>query len=365
MSWRPRLRVLDDLRGIAILLVVVMHAATAVFGTGRPAGDPFWSAFVYAGGSGVTLFFVLSGILVSRPFLRAARDGVSIDLLEYGAQRALRILPLYYLVGLLGMLWTGTLDQTLNVLTFRANNLDVGEYSTVWWSLQTEVQFYLALPLAFLVYRARGARWLFPLLMVLSFAVVLAFIFGRIPMPSTERAVSLTMSFLGRSPAFIAGVLIAYLHERGAIPNLPAHVAWPLLIGGFVLLQLVLQYLLDTWGPLFALRYPAAILLETSAWLFITLVALASGRPLIGRASGLLRYLGRISFSLYLLHIPIQYLLLAECSRLDVQNDHAVLVLILLCSILASHGTYWMIERPILRLKGRLMPNPIVPETVQ
>ncbi|CDF81532.1 hypothetical membrane protein [Pseudomonas knackmussii B13] len=364
MSGGPRLRVLDDLRGIAILLVLVMHAVTAVFGTSRPAGAPFWSAFVYAGGSGVTLFFMLSGILVSRPFLRAARDGASINLLDYGVQRALRILPLYYLVGMLGMLWTGTLEQAFNVLTFRANNLDVGEYSTVWWSLQTEVQFYLILPLAFLVYRAIGGRWLFPLLMIVSFAVVLAFIFGRISMSSAERAVNLTMSFLGRSPAFIAGVLIAYLYERGSVPNLPAPVAWPLLIGGVVLLQMVLQHLLDTWGPLFALRYPPAILLEAVAWSFIALVALASGRPLIGRASGFLRYLGRISFSLYLLHIPIQYVLLSERSRLDLKNDHAVLVLILLCSVLASHVTYWMIERPMLRLKNRLRPNPIVPEIV-
>ncbi|MCP1648313.1 acyltransferase family protein [Pseudomonas nitroreducens] len=362
MTGAGRLRVLDDLRGVAITLVVVMHATTAVFGTSRPAGDPFWSSFVFAGGSGVTLFFMLSGFLVGRPFLRAAREGVSVNLVDYGVQRALRILPLYYLVGLIGMLWTGTLNQALNVLTFRAHDLDVGEYSTVWWSLQAEVQFYLALPLLYMVYRSRVGRWLFPLMLVAGVLFFLAFIFGHIPMPSIERAVGLTMSLLGRSPAFVAGMLIAYVYERNAIPRLPALVAWPLLAAAVWLLQCVLQHLLKTWGPFFALHYPPAILLESGAWALILLIALASGRPLLGRASVVLRYLGRISFSLYLLHVPIQYVLLAERERFAPVDDSIFFLLIVMFAILASQLTYSMIERPMLRLKDRLRSTPIAPE---
>lgn len=360
MNQGARLRTLDELRGIAILLVVAMHLVTAVYGTIRPSNEPFWSAFVYAGGTGVTLFFLLSGILVSRPFIRAARLGVPVSLLDYGVQRALRILPLYYLVGLFGMFWTGTLDQLLHVMTFTANDLDVGEYSTVWWSLQTEVQFYIALPLFYFCYRVGGRS----LLLVLLFAacgVFLAFILRQLPTQSIEQALGLTLSLLGRLPAFLAGVAIAYLYERGALPSLSLRVAAPLLIVAVVLLQLVLQHLLDGWGPLFALHFPASILLETAAWSFLALVALAWGRPLLGPASELLRYLGRISFSLYLLHVPAQYLLLANMGGVA-QGDHFVFVLILLCSILVSDVTYRLVERPMLRLKDRLRSNPIAPE---
>jgi peptidoglycan/LPS O-acetylase OafA/YrhL len=355
-----RLRVLDELRGVAILLVVAMHSVTAVYGTARPGTEPFWSAFVYAGGTGVTLFFLLSGILVSRPFIRAARLGVPVSLFDYGVQRALRILPLYYLVAMFGMYWTGTLDQSLNVMAFMANDLDVGEYSTVWWSLQTEVQFYIALPLFYLCYRA-GGRWLLLIMLFAVCGVFLAFILRQLPTHSIEQAVGLTLSLLGRLPAFLAGIAIAYLYERGAVPSLGVRGAAPLLVAAVALLHMVLQHLLAGWGPLFALRFPASILLEAGAWSFLTLVALAWGRPLLGPASELLRYLGRISFSLYLLHIPVQYLLLANRDSVP-QGDNFLFLLILLCSILISDVTYRLVERPMLRLKDRLRSNPIVPE---
>lgn len=357
-----RLRVLDDLRGIAILLVVAMHLADGIFGVERPAGSPIVGTFVYAGGTGVTLFFILSGILVSRPFLRAASRGEPVDGWDYLVQRVLRIVPMFYLVGLFGIAVTGKFDQALNVLTFRAAGTDVAEYSMVWWSLTTEVQFYLVLPLAFMIWRMPGGRWLLPTLLA-AWAVFLGlFVLGYAPSMSLQMALDLELSLFGRAPAFAAGVAIAYLYDRNRLPQLNAGVALPLLAVGVFALHQVLDHLLDHWGRLFVMTYPAAIFVETAAWSWIVLVVLAWGRCLMGIPGTALRYLGRISFSLYLVHQPVLHLWLRQRESLAPLDNWSAFLLVFFCSILVSQATYSLVERPMLRLKDRLRPTPSAPE---
>ena len=68
---------LESLRGIAIALVVMLHADGMVSGLRALAGPrvPLWRAFVLGGWSGVSLFFILSGFLLARPFLAEAFGG--------------------------------------------------------------------------------------------------------------------------------------------------------------------------------------------------------------------------------------------------------------------------------------------------
>ena len=69
-SYSPEL---ESLRGVACLLVFLFHASGTVDSGAQGVGP--LRAFVYAGHTGVTLFFVLSAFLLSRPFLAQARGG--------------------------------------------------------------------------------------------------------------------------------------------------------------------------------------------------------------------------------------------------------------------------------------------------
>lgn len=160
---------LDGLRGIAILLVVWHHAL--IFSRdSRSIGQTLVSHLGLAGWVGVDLFFVLSGFLITRILLRS--QGSRGWLQNFYMRRALRVLPLYYLVilfcfnGLVwwphpGLDWIRQLapDQGwywLHLANFRRMlsvldpaSASVGWFST-YWSLSIEEQFYLGWPMVLL-----------------------------------------------------------------------------------------------------------------------------------------------------------------------------------------------------------------------
>lgn len=168
-SGRNSIAVLDGVRAIAILMVLTFHI-------NRVNGDNLWSQQSYplassistAGGTGVTLFFVLSGFLLFMPYAKALLFKTAWPLARvFYLRRVLRIMPAYY-VSLfliivffhpeylqrnhlqdLGLFLTFFMDSSRS--TFRLLN---GPY----WTLAIEWQFYMILPLialgiAFLVQR--------------------------------------------------------------------------------------------------------------------------------------------------------------------------------------------------------------------
>src|SRR5262245_14576125 len=92
----PELIEIDCLRGLAITLVLATHTLGTVYWLApAPTEVPFWQVFGYAGRTGVTLFFVLSAFLLSRPFLARVHDGRPLGVRRYAIRRVLRIMPLY------------------------------------------------------------------------------------------------------------------------------------------------------------------------------------------------------------------------------------------------------------------------------
>jgi peptidoglycan/LPS O-acetylase OafA/YrhL len=141
---------LDGIRGLAVILVFVFHAFRFT-----PAQTPL-AALLHGIAErcwiGVDLFFVLSGYLITGILLRA-RDEENYYQVFY-ARRALRILPLYYVVMFGWMLavhnWPPIKTQVwfwFNVSNFpTAFNPDLIPYLTHYWSLAIEEQFYLLWP---------------------------------------------------------------------------------------------------------------------------------------------------------------------------------------------------------------------------
>jgi peptidoglycan/LPS O-acetylase OafA/YrhL len=142
---------LDLLRAAAIAMVLLFHYS-AFFA--HPDGMPEWVSF---GWTGVDLFFVLSGYLISSQLLAAqARGGISLK--SYFIKRSFRILPLYWLTLLAYLLMPSwrereSLAPLWKYLTFTQNlYFDAARNGTFShaWSLCIEEQFYLVLPLILL-----------------------------------------------------------------------------------------------------------------------------------------------------------------------------------------------------------------------
>src|SRR5437660_47462 len=155
---RNSIAVLDGVRAIAILMVIVFHI-------NRITGDSLWnqmanplaSSVATAGGTGVTLFFVLSGFLLFMPFAKALLFKTDWPLARvFYMRRVLRIIPAYYvsLFILILLAYPEYLhpDHLKNLLLFLTFFMDSSpatfrQLNGPYWTLATEWQFYMLLPI--------------------------------------------------------------------------------------------------------------------------------------------------------------------------------------------------------------------------
>src|ERR1700744_4339664 len=144
---------LDHLRAIAITYVILFHY--------QFFGHPAWvRAIAGFGWSGVDLFFVLSGFLISGQLFETITKGKQISLSEFFIKRFFRIIPPFLLIIILYTTFPavrewGHLSPLWRYLTFTLHfGLNLREYGTFShaWSLCVEEQFYLILPLIFILF---------------------------------------------------------------------------------------------------------------------------------------------------------------------------------------------------------------------
>src|SRR5579859_1718984 len=102
---RPKLEVINGLRGAAIVAVIWHHLFGLYFKPGSAAAlqpAPMGGFFLSYGWIGVQLFFVLSGFVLYLPYAEGrAKLSSGTEVLVFYRHRAARLLPLYYIVALL------------------------------------------------------------------------------------------------------------------------------------------------------------------------------------------------------------------------------------------------------------------------
>jgi len=177
---------LDGMRGIAVLLVLAFHFAWTFPGDDRAKAVTAvdWIAvhmheLLWSGWTGVDLFFVLSGYLITRGLVAPSKRETGTRLKMFWMRRVLRIFPLYYafvIVGTivalaLGLGWVPGISYWLYMQNYAlAFDDEVLRWTAHFWSLAIEEQFYFVWPLvAVLVSRRR----LIPTILVLVPAVVM------------------------------------------------------------------------------------------------------------------------------------------------------------------------------------------------
>lgn len=306
---------LDGVRGLAVICVVLYHAyRMVVLGDAPPAErdlDPLtWP--INTARFALDAFFVLSGFLIvaSWTSLRRRHDRLAPAVWSYAKKRAARILPAYWvslviLVPLVAphlLRSPGKLGLLASVQQYVVPTLP-SEVNVVYWSLTTEVHFYVLAPL-FAVLLARFGGWK----VVLACTAVT--VWWRITLPF-DLASSFTF---GRMEQFALGAAAGDLiraHDRGDAGRL---VRWLGARGVGVALVVALLALgtfqgavLDGIGHgIFSkLLHPAVAVVMAA--LFVRL--LTRERPALGRVSFLehpgLRLAGLVSYGVYLFHYPV------------------------------------------------------------
>lgn len=342
----------ESLRALAALGVMVGHIYGSAHAYGPTIFSTYWHRLLLGGGFGVYLFFVLSGYLLYWPFAREAFGGhATVNLRRYGLNRALRILPLYYAVlvilqivqndgGTLRLWWT----HALFAESF--SNDTLLPVDGVMWSLATELQFYVALPLiayaiAWVARRslrrgalALGALW------VASFALRYA-TFLHHPQYSSLLRYQLPSLFL----YFGFGMLLAQLRlawER----QRPGRVRGALASSDFWMLLAVPLWLLVVHD------YGWEVLGGAASFLMVGACVLPLRKGLVLRALEWrpLAFIGVCSYSLYLWHLPI----VAHVWQAGwVHSFPALFAVAAPLSIGAAIVSYFVIESPFLRLRRR------------
>lgn len=382
-SGAPVFPVLDTMRAVGAFGVLLTHVA---FWAGSYTTHGYVGVLLARADVGVALFFVLSGFLLSRPWLAAARTGAPSPALgRYFWKRALRILPVYVLavVIALGLIranadlglrdWVRTL---LMLDIYTRPNLPHG--LTQMWSLATEVAFYLVLP-ALMWALAPGSRRLTPGRVIAGVGVMFVVTIGwhlswaaHVP-GAAGRA---TLQWL---PAMVnwfgLGILLALLYElqqsdaqagrvRRTVMTLASQpgTCWTLAVGILLVAATPLS------GPtMLAAPTPSESLTKTLLYGFIAALLILPGvfaNPAGHYARALshprLRRLGHISYGLFCLHLPVLHFVM-WVTGYELFQGHfwQILVLTLVLSLLAAELSYRLVEEPAMRLRGLGRPRAV------
>jgi len=152
---------LDAIRAAAILLVVGGHYSKEVWRIGGGPELAIQQLPIFTlGWAGVDLFFILSGYLIGRQLWKELFTTGDVQVARFILRRGFRIWPLYFafLIGML--LFRSTHDLRWTDWLFVSNYL--GGALPGGWSLSTEEQFYISVPLLLIVFKRRlgGAQWM-------------------------------------------------------------------------------------------------------------------------------------------------------------------------------------------------------------
>ncbi|WP_328357607.1 acyltransferase [Mycobacterium sp. NBC_00419] len=327
---RPRTDSLTGLRAVAALLVVGTHAA---FATGT-LSHGYVGAMAARLEIGVAIFFALSGFLLFGPWVTAAATSAPAPAAaDYARRRMRRIMPAYVVTVLLayavysvfsagpnpGQSWAG-LARHLTLTQIYTDNylltyLHRGLSQT--WSLAVEVSFYALLPAIAWVLttvlcadRWRPARLLTGLAGLASISLVWQLVVsGTDWLPN-----SAGMWLPAHLAAFAGGMALAVLAEMGV--RCPARIALPVALCGFLVVCTPLAGSI-TMGPV-QIWEP---LTKTALYAVVAALAVAplalGDRGLVHRllASKPMVWLGEISYEIFLLHVLVMALVLAEVLR--------------------------------------------------
>jgi peptidoglycan/LPS O-acetylase OafA/YrhL len=335
---------LDGLRAIAAFLVVFGHA-----GLGAPDG------------LGVLMFFVLSGFLITWLLLKEYDQYETVSLRMFYWRRALRIFPAFYaywalitaiyLVRDTPVNWPQALSSFFYVNNYyQAFNGDPNSGYSHTWSLGVEEQFYLLWPMLFVSFAKnlrRMARFLAGTIVVIwIYRTVLLFAFGVWHGYAYE-------AFDMRADHLAVGCLMAVSVRTGMAPKMWRALCWRPPMALLTAALLVASSTAEArYGSAFRDGIGFIVNPLLTAALIGQVIAFQADAMWNWLNSSVVRYLGTISYSVYLYQ---QLLVHPALSALKSQHTLVQAVGVMVVVIIAASCSYFLIERPFLKLKTRFL----------
>ena len=327
------INVLDGLRFSAAYIVFIGHFSneTGILGQRLGAG---------AEKLGVVIFFALSGFLMG--YLYFTRPFSVANIWDFFSARIARVLPFFYFIATVSFAFFLILGQTSPFYKIDSSNLLYNilliDGTNILWSIPAEIHFYLAFPLFWFLYQKSKASFIG---LCVTLIIVILHVKGNL---YTHKNL-----FIAYIPIFSSGLLCAHLYlvlTRQAYAPTPYD-------------RRVADLLFIVFGVMLILSYPqiytAMISSEYENYFSLRMILLCCGLMMTAIYSGFaqtvlgfsfFRYLGKISFSIYLLHMPI---ILTLSPFFDRDQHFLYFITCNIFLVIAASLTYWTIEAPARR----------------
>lgn len=354
---------LDHLRAFAIILVFFFHYY--IISDGEPKWLPGVASF---GWTGVDLFFVLSGFLISSQLFLQIKKGQLISFKVFFLKRFFRIVPAYLVT--VGIYFCfpffrekEALPAFWKFLTFTQNfNLNLKDYGTFshCWSLCVEEHFYLFLPiiLIFLQTSKLFSKSFLLLISLFLFGFVIryySFNYLYLPKINQENSWMYWYKFIyyptyNRLDGLLVGVSIAAIYQF--LPNLWIKLSkygnqfivlsLCVLTAAYFLCEDLLTFNVSVFGfPLIALGFG-----------FMVIGAVSPSGFLFKINSKITTFIANLSFSIYLTHkgiISVTHKVLK-----DFEMEHTIMLLIcMMACVLVAYILHLAVEKPFMRLRNK------------
>lgn len=372
---------LDGMRGLGVMMVVLVHASFVAFASFAATVD---------------MFFVVSGFLITTLLLEEDRKHGRVDLRRFYQRRALRLLPLMYLVLVITLLAflalhlvfgeRELLDKTISDVlaggTYIYHVIHPVHHELVGggpapirpliqlWSLSVEEHFYVfgVLTVGLVVRR----RWVTQLMVAFTAAwlfIGAARLLGH---------VGPNFAWFQRPDALLLGVVLAFINAK--IPPVwsaqtekwmrraataAVAIMWFTVFTGTVMARpfgLYVPFLVPKGGSLhrglFWGEFGFTIVSACIAVMVITFVRCPDHGAARFLSKPLLTAAGERSYAIYLIHVPLGVFMMETIGR---KAPALMLLLYIPALALLSEAAHRYVEKPAMRLKDRLGNKPVAP----
>jgi|GEM_PF-980721 len=328
---------LDFLRGFGAIGVVVGHSTM---------GALFMSTYL-----AVDFFLVLSGFVLTKAYF----DKPSLDLPKFIWLRFARMYPLHFLTLMVMMILTLFAANEFYAWAFLKHGLlihsvGIGPFYTIYnypsWTISTEFWINVWVALAF-VYLVKTRFLLFAIVCVVSMYLLFISI-ERLDITYQPIAFGLNGGLVRCTAGFLIGVGVYYIYKRWT---------WPIPLWAKLMAFSFFWFILI--GPDFYGRYGVLVL----PILGVVLFCFTDPNSKFDRILGRFKYLGDISYSIYLVHMPI--LKTAEWIGRDafgiedffpIRTHPLFVICFVIVSVIVAHFTYKFYEAPLYKTM-RTWPN--------
>jgi peptidoglycan/LPS O-acetylase OafA/YrhL len=350
---------INGLRGIAAMLVVIHHVTKGL--SRYKIAIPKWIDIAFtrnAGSDAVTIFFVISGFLITYLLLAETKLNGAINIKKFYLRRILRIWPVYYLYLFIAIIisfvmhdkllfhylpfyifFAGNIPTIVNVMPF---------YIVHFWSLGVEEQFYLFWPFIFKYFKGK----LIALLFVLAAILCLQPLLSNDNTNHLNHTFYIFIRFVSNFQGILIGCITALLFSKNRMYfsfcfNKICQAA-----------ALILMVLLITNGIWIDCFHDAI----TSVLSVIILIALIENKSFFLKTENkVLNHLGKISYGLYVWHPFVMWLFLRMSKQIIVPAEYLIWIICIgtpLFSILIADISYRYFEVRFLKMKRKFMIVP-------